>query len=61
MYFSGERGENRTPEILAQLQGFDASPRSLHRATSAGIDGHHAWTSGPGAFRYCVVMALADQ
>jgi hypothetical protein len=39
MNFSGERGENRTPEILAQLQGFDAS---LRRATTAAIEGHHA-------------------
>jgi hypothetical protein len=61
MNFSGGRGENRTPEILAQLQGFDASLQSLRRATTAAIEGHHAWTSGPGAFRYCVVIALADQ
>jgi hypothetical protein len=61
MNFSGGRDKNRMPEILAQLPGFAAAPESLQRASTAQIDSHQAWTSGPGAFRYCVVIALADQ
>ena len=59
--FSGGRREIRTPEILAQRQEIDVSFRGAHRQTSTQTDSYHAWTSGPGAFRYCVVIALADQ